>query len=227
MDNTENKKNLLDKIMTLVKSSAKIKIGLFVVGGIVILAGVGFGIMKLQEPAEEKEELTIDNTTNVVTEIKKISEFTSACYYEELILVNKISEANKTVKGFSEALSNMSIFKEERELVMIAKGKVRAGFDLSELKENDIQVKTDTLIINLPTAKIFDVIINPSGFETFIEEGEWSQKEVTAIQMDAKEKLKQNAIADGLIEKATNYGQDKLTALFKTFGFNEVIINKD
>ena len=33
-----------------------------------------------------KHELSIDKTANVVTQIKKISEFTSACYYEELVV---------------------------------------------------------------------------------------------------------------------------------------------
>lgn len=33
-----------------------------------------------------KHELSIDKTANVVSQIKKISEFTTACYYEEIVL---------------------------------------------------------------------------------------------------------------------------------------------
>ena len=34
----------------------------------------------------EKEDIVIDKTATVVEEIRKISEFTSACYYEEMVL---------------------------------------------------------------------------------------------------------------------------------------------
>ena len=38
-------------------------------------------------------ELKIDNTANVVEKIKSISEFTTACYYEEAVLKNRKTEA--------------------------------------------------------------------------------------------------------------------------------------
>lgn len=193
------------------------------VGGVdtvVGVGGLGFGGFKLFE----SQKLTIDDTANVVTEIKKISEFTSACYYEELVLVNSKEIINKVKKSvIGTVIHQDSISK--KELVIIAKGKVRAGFDLSEIAEDDLHVKADTLTINLAPAKIFDIIINPSGYEMFVEEGSWSHEEVTAIQSEAKEKIEKNAIEDGLLDKATKYGKEKLTNLFKTFGFNEVIIN--
>ena len=72
---------------------------------IVILAGGAFVLYKLGVFGK-KDELSIDKTANVVTEIKKISEFTSACYYEEIILQeSKASSvvdnsAGKTVAGW-------------------------------------------------------------------------------------------------------------------------------
>ena len=43
-------------------------------------------------------ELKIDNTANVVEKIKSISEFTTACYYEEAVLKNSKTEAGKQNK---------------------------------------------------------------------------------------------------------------------------------
>lgn len=55
----------------------KIIIGIIVV---VVLGVVAFTLYKTGV-FNKNEELAIDETANVVTEIKKISEFTSACFY--------------------------------------------------------------------------------------------------------------------------------------------------
>ena len=197
---------------------------------IVLIAAAAFGIMKHKGidllGVFKSEPLKIDKTANVVTEIRKISEFTSACYYEEIVLVKKKTEDNKVLSSISPRLSKLPIAQSKSELVIIAKGKVRAGFDLSGLTENDIRIKSDTLVITLPKVTIFDVILNPSGFEVFIEEGTWTQREVRAIQNGAKDKIKNNALADGILNKANDYGQEKLINIFKALGFNEVIIRE-
>jgi hypothetical protein len=75
--------------------------------------------------------LKIENTANVVEQMKKISEFTTVCYYEEAVVKNeKQTSANNTVTDFLK-LSPDSI---HEEIVIIAKGKVRAGFNLSNIK---------------------------------------------------------------------------------------------
>ena len=75
--------------------------------------------------------LKIENTANVGEQMKKISEFTTVCYYEEAVIKNeKQTSANNTITDFLK-LSPDSI---HEEIVIIAKGKVRAGFDLSKIK---------------------------------------------------------------------------------------------
>lgn len=114
------------------------------------------------------------------------------------------------------------------EIVIIANGKVRAGFDLTKLKDGDIQVQGDTLSLTLPETEIFDVIINPSGYEIYVEDGKWSHEEVTTLVSNARKELEQNAVAYQLEKKAEEIGITKLKTLFSTFGFNMIfiIINK-
>jgi hypothetical protein len=147
----------------------------------------------------------------VVEEVKKIGEFTSACYYEEMALRDTYTD-----KTF--------VFKHTNEILLIGKGTVRAGFDLSKLQEGDISVNSDTLKINLPPAEIFDIIMNPSDFSTEYEKGTWSHELTKPIKERARTELEQNAIKSGILEKAETTGIDRLTNLFKTFGFNEVVI---
>lgn len=248
-----------------------------------------------------KHELSIDKTANVITRIKKISEFTTACYYEEFVLqrdkynyterkvynasssaenrdaikasagsawekvkgatekaVNTVKENNDTTtKGKLSSLAKAAKVAAKTSgsavaemansaapelvnlapkddvvvdstkvgtIVFIVKSKVRAGFDLSQLGEEDVVVKGDTLSIKLPEAEIFDIIVNPSDWEMFYREGDWEDAEIRAIQSKAKDAIREDAIAYGLLEKAESCGKEELVSLFKTFGFSNVVI---
>jgi len=151
--------------------------------------------------------ITIDKTENVIEEINKLAEFTTATYYQE-ITINKVKKR--------------TLF--DDELVIIVKGKVRAGFDMSTLTEGDVIIENQTIRIKLPPVKILDVITNPSNFETFVESGKWSFKEVNKYKKEARERLEKNAIDGGILDLAKKSGVEKLTALFKNLGFAEVLL---
>lgn len=166
-------------------------------------------------------ELKIDKTANVVEKIKNISEFTTICYYEETVIKNsKAVDASNIVTDWLK-LKTDSI---QEEIVIIAKGKVRAGFNFSKIKENDIIVKTDTISIKLPSPEVFDVIANPSDYEIFVEEGKWSHEDISLLQMDHRNQLLKSSIESGVLQKAMSVGEIKISELFKTFGFKTVII---
>lgn len=191
------------------KTLRLIIIAIIALGG--LFACFKFDLFGLNLDFLNRKPLSIEKTANVVEEVKKIGEFTSACYYEEMALRDTYTD--KTL-----------IFKHTNEILLIGKGTVRAGFDLSKLQEGDISVNDDTLRINLPPAEIFDIIMNPSDFSTEYEKGTWSHELTKPIKERARTELEQNAIKSGILEKAESTGIDRLTNLFKTFGFNEVVI---
>ena len=80
-------------------------------------------------------ELIIDKTANVVDQIKKISEFTTINYYDESVLKKeRFVSSNNSIMNFF----NVQTDSIHEEIVIIAKGVVRAGFNLSRIKEEDI-----------------------------------------------------------------------------------------
>lgn len=173
------------------------------------------------------EELQIEETSNVVAEIRKISEFTSACYYKEIILretkTRKVvdnSIGNKVAKVFGKKDGLIT-----DEIVIIANGKVRAGFNLKDLSDDSVITNGDTLTITLPKAEIIDVIVNPTNFDVYIESGEWSENQIIGIKNQALEQIKSDALKEGILEKATESGLKNLKEMFKSFGYNEIIIN--
>lgn len=163
-----------------------------------------------------------EKTANVITEIRNISEFTSACYCEELVMA-EVKDSENTTNKVVKMLGRGAVLKDE--ICLIMDGKVRAGFDLSKVTDNAIAISGDTLTMTLPKPEIFDVIVNPSNCEVYVEEGKWSHEQVTAIQASARVRIQDDAIGYGILEQADKIGRERLADLFKTFGFNTVILN--
>lgn len=166
-------------------------------------------------------ELKIDNTANVVERIKKISEFTTICYYEETVLKGERKiKKNNVITNFL----NITPDSIHEEIVIIAKGKVRAGFDLSKIELEDVIVKSDTISIKLPYPEILEIIANPSDYETFVQDGEWEHEAIVALQVEHRNRLLKSAKDAGVFEKAVE-GKGKISALFESFGFKVVNVN--
>ena len=99
-----------------------------------------------------------------------------------------------------------------------------SGFDLGKVQENDMNVHGDTLELTLPPAEVFDIIMNPSDFTTEYEKGTWSHELTNPLKERAKANLEKNAIEYGILQKAEESGLKRLEMLFKTFGFNTVLL---
>ncbi len=168
-----------------------------------------------------KRDLSIEKTANVVEEVKKIGEFTTACYYEEVplrdIRIDTIEREGLFGIGAGKSFK-------ENEIVLVGKGRVRAGFDLSKVKDGDMNVYGDTLEMKLPQAELFDIIMNPSDFTTEYEKGTWSHELTKPLKERAKANLEKNALDYGILQKAEESGLNRLEMLFKTFGFNTVLL---
>ena len=202
------------------------KVATIVIAAVVIIGG--FFLLKMNPFGWNINflgisELKIDDTANVVEKIKKISEFTTACYYEEFVLKEGKKEASKLegVAKFVKVQADSTL----NEIVILSKGTVRAGYNLSKISATDLMISNDTIIINLPEPEIFDVILNPSDYEFFVREGKWSHEEITAIQSTAKDRVLNDAINAGILDKADVVGKERIQGLFKTFGFNVVQVN--
>ena len=193
-----------------------------VIAGVIGLSALTVGGIALKRYIAKGP--TIDNTANVVEKIRTISEFTSACYYEEAVLQqNKVEEGkqNKLMK-----LANIEADSVRSEVVILAKGTVRAGYNLSKIAADQIKVSGDSISLVVPKPEIFDVIVNPSDYEMYVEEGKWSHEEITALQANYREKLTANSLESGIIEKADKSGEERLKSMLNGLGFSYVEIIK-
>ncbi|NJO95393.1 MAG: DUF4230 domain-containing protein [Hyellaceae cyanobacterium CSU_1_1] len=89
-------------------------------------------------------ESKVDTSTLIVEKIRNIQELSTAVQTIETIVP---TSAERKLGDFSLATTR---------LLYIARGEVRAGVDLSELTNSNIIVKPNSVVINLPPAKILD-----------------------------------------------------------------------
>ena len=166
----------------------------------------------------KKRGLQIDRTAAVVEQVRRIGELSSAGYYEELVLTDK----DDSYLGELRRVDGIRRIAGSGDFVIICKGRVRAGFDLTKMKPADFSVSGDTLRVTLPPVEILDVIINPTDYEHF--SGHRTHEETVGIILQAKQRLHADAVQAGVLDQAEASGVASLQRLFTSLGYREVDI---
>ena len=146
-----------------------------------------------------------ETLVQTITEMKRISEFCTANYIGEVMIQDEEKQ-----------------FLNKKSIVLIVRGKVRMGYDLSKM---ETQVVNDSTInLTLPQARVLDIITNPSDIRTFNEKGTWSHERVTITKNAARAKLLELVMEENLLATAEDNGERQLAAIFSSFGFKHVNI---
>jgi hypothetical protein len=152
----------------------------------------------------------IEETPVIIQQVKNIAQMFTQTYYDEYV--------------YDTGLIRTPVFSQNKRLIFIAKGEVIAGFDLSELNEKSIIRREKSIVVKLPPARILDVVINPSGFETFIEEGEITFEDSKKFHEDARRIFDRNARDKGILKNSAEQGRQMLEKFFRLLGFETVDI---
>jgi hypothetical protein len=152
----------------------------------------------------------IDETPVIIQQVKNIAQMFTQTFYDEYV--------------YDTGVIRTPLLSVNKRLIFIAKGEVISGFDLSELSEKSIIRRDKSIVVKLPPARILDVVINPSGFDTFIEEGEISFEESKKYHEDARRIFDRNAREKGILKNSTEQGRQMLEKFFRLLGFETVDI---
>ncbi len=171
----------------------------------------------------KSQPVVIDATPIVIREIKTLSNLITIAFTDELVM-----DSSKIGEGMPSILPlgiGTTLIPSVQKLVIIGRGKVIAGTDLSRMQKNDVIVSDDSVHIVVPHAGILQTILNPSDFETFIEEGNWSEEAVTALKIKIRNKINAEAIQQGIPEKADARCKIILENYLTNTGFKKVSIS--
>ncbi len=167
------------------------------------------------------KKVTIENTPVVVKQIRALSQLVTVSMYEEIVVDSNAHEAKQLKLPL---LPGITLYNEQKTLVIIGKVTTHIGINMQKLSTADISGTTDSIHIVLPEAEVLDAILNPSGVSVFIEQGNWSSNAVTSL----KNKIRYIAVADaksrGLLSQSEDKARQILTDFFKAAGYDQVVI---
>lgn len=183
-------------------------------------------------------QLKIDQTAIMVEEIKRISQLFTSVYYDELVLDTfklqdktpgeRLLDALVIMQSVPTVANGANYLSYRRlNMVVIARGRVFTGFDFSRLQESDLLIEDRTITFQLPPPEVLEVVINPSDYEIFIEEGRWTLEEAVALKQNAANIMRRRAIEKGIPEQSEAAAVDLLYNFFKALGFETITITSN
>ena len=184
---------------------------------LLLLLGLLLGLW-LRNPRRRVRGLRLEPTAAVIEEVRRIGELSSAGFYEELV----ITDRDNTPLGFLRHGEGIRRIAGTGDFVIICKGRVRAGYDLTRMQPEDISVSRDTLYVNLPPVSVLDVIINPADYEHFA--GHRTHEETVGVILQAKQRLRADAVQAGILDQAEAAGTASLERLLSTLGYRAVVL---
>lgn len=162
------------------------------------------------------EKVVIENSPVIVRQLKALSQLVTVSMYDEIVADTLRAEVQSFHLPLLPAVSSLN------RLVIIGKVSVHVGIDMQQLHEGDISGTKDSLHIKLPPAQVLDAIVNPSGVEVFIEDGDWNNTAVASL----KTKIQYLAITDaqsrGLLTQSENKAKELLSNFFMAAGYKKV-----
>lgn len=117
----------------------------------------------------------------------------------------------------------------ERKLLIRCKAKVKAGIDLTKIKEGDIQVSGNTIEITLPPAEVTSFSMDPNSVRTEMENisgfrDSFTQKEKTEFLQQGEEAIKNDMADSEVLNDARANAAIFLEDFYKQLGFDQVIV---
>lgn len=205
------------------------------ISGITKIAAMKFGLYN---------EFKINDTEIILEEVKKIGQIYTQKFYDEFYYEEEFSDpsfvgyvhnsmgefASNAVHAYLTAFdfTKRSGFEKSKsvKLGFVVNGHVTAGFDLEKFDDKSIIIdkESNTLTIRMPIPEVLETVVNPSGYNTFISDGNIPFEFRKNVQIQAKLKLKARAIKYGILEKSENYGKKVFEQFFMQLGFDNVSI---
>ena len=183
------------------------------------------GALRSWEAIFAARPMSIDKTPILIKEIKSIGQLITYTSYDEVVADSVIvTRGSAFVNAFNRLSPVPLLPSADKQLVLIVRGKVLVGTDLSMLTDTSVTIKNDTVTLVLPKPKIFEAIVNPSDFETFVEKGNWTSKEVMLVKIKARRKLEARALQQNILAKADIKAKTILQNFLGTMGYKNVLI---
>jgi len=150
---------------------------------------------------------------------------------EELRALNRLETAQFTLEKIIDAGTESGSFKQflfGDRVLLIAHGVVIAGFNLEQLRDDAVKITGQDISITLPAPEILFATLDNGQTRVFDRKLGLLTKGDDALESKVRGEaipIIRKAACDGdILGEAAKNGRDQLTALLKTLGFAQVIV---
>ncbi|CAN5375377.1 hypothetical protein BH20BAC1_BH20BAC1_26670 [soil metagenome] len=164
----------------------------------------------------------IEETPVVIKEIKSLAQLITITYADEIVMTQ--TKKGNGLPSLVTTGPGVIMVPATDKLVIIGRGKAIAGIDLKSVGEKDIHVEGDSISLRLPPAQILNTIINPSGYEIFIEQGKWEESQIIRLKQLIKKELFQRAIDQNVLKLSETRAINIFENLLLNMGYQKVYV---
>lgn len=152
---------------------------------------------------------------------------------QELQELEELSTVEYTVTKVVKATDNQDIraLFGSRKIVFNTTSTVKAGFDLSELKEDDIvcDPRRRSIVLTLPQPKLLSLRMDPGSIKLVYENstglrGDFTAEERTALQVQGEKEIRQRVLELGLMDDARQLGRAFFEDFLHQCGYEKVTV---
>ena len=156
----------------------------------------------------------------------------SAAVVKQMQALNRYETTSFTIEKIIDAGTTGNILNQlffGDKLLLIAHGKVVAGFDFSKLTGSSVRISGTTVILNLPAPEILLTTLDESQTRVYDRSTGLLTKGDKDLETKAREaaqnSITQAACQENILDDAAKNGRGQLTTLLKSLGFTTVIVN--
>ncbi|MGJ3247831.1 MAG: DUF4230 domain-containing protein [Elainellaceae cyanobacterium] len=167
----------------------------------------------------QTSEPEIDPRSLVIDQVRGVSELTTAVYAMESVVP---ASRDRTLGNYVIGRTT---------LLYIAYGEVRAGVDLSEINDGDIQINNEALSLRLPPPEILDSKIDVTRSRVydydrgFLGLGPDSAPQLQELaQRETLQRIIEAACDNGVLSEANERAESVVTQLLTTAGYQTITI---
>jgi post-segregation antitoxin (ccd killing protein) len=197
----------------------------FVLALVIVVLSVGLGIgisrfdfaerMPLIGPLLQERPVRTTTSPVVVEGVRELDQLATV-RWRESIVVTRASGGDFLDRLFS-----------GEEVLLVASGNVDAGVDLSEIGEDDVRVRGETVTFDLPEPEVLSASLDEE--KTRVYDRDYSPLNVRPdddlveeARARAEERIEEAARENGILQTAETNAEDSIRAFVQTLGFREV-----
>lgn len=194
----------------------KMKLGIFkIIASLIVVSLLAFLVYD-KFGGELFSKSTETSISGLLTEIKQISELNTVEMY-----FNEIVEFNESIQ-----VGGLDLPFTEKKFIFTVKARVKSGIDLSTLNEDSFEVVDNKITLRIQGAKITSK--ETYDFTAYSENGGLfnpiENEDTLSVLNEFNDKLEQQALQSGIIEKAEENAVIFLEMFLSLQGYDEITI---